>query len=374
MPGEKQLDTVTEQATSARTTAPVIGDPLTIRRNFDMAFQINPAERNSAAISGSVEQGLVRAGADAETAHAAGAMSFEFHADMTFLAPLTRLLYQLQNGTASEQSLQALRDHDEGVFINSVDTASATSSYVLTQFLPNLTPEKREELNSHIYESIDWEFVRSLTSPEEQRRVIEQATRKALREFLSENGMHLNQEEFASVTTVLSQGIIASIRNVDINTMEKLWDSRSMDEFMSVVSTYITPREYNAVRFNLEVPQMSSLGMEMSSIQIMMEQYFQQLDAEGRRRTKEEKEFEGYATEMERMSGQAEEAKQKFVVELSEAEDHAGLDFLARAFGPNGCSAGEWKQFWNGNGNHEVALMRLEAFRESVKSTVRSAA
>ena len=356
-------------------TPATASDLFKTQHDFAIIFQIDMAEfrRNPAVISTAVEQVFARAGADAETSHAAGAMAFEFRVDPTVLAPLIRFLYQLQNGTASEQSTQALKDHDAGVFINSVDTASGTSSYVLTQFLPNLTPEKREELNSHIYESIDWEFVRSLKDPEEQRRVIEQATRKALREFLSENNTHISQEEFASAVTVLSQGIIASIRNVDIATMEKLWDSRSMDEFMSVASTFLTPREYNAVIFNLEVPQMSSLGMEMASIQIMMEQYFQQLDEEGRRRTKEEKTFEEYATEMERMSGQAEEAKQKFVVELSDAEDHAGLDFLAKAFGPNGCSAEEWKHFWNGNGNHEVALMRLEAFRESVKSTVRSA-
>jgi len=140
-----------------------------------------------------------------------------------------------------------------------------------------------------------------------------------------------------------------------------------------VVSTYLTPREYNAVRFNLEVPQMSTMGMEMASIQIMMEEYFRQLDEEGRRRIKEEKTFEEYATEMEKLSGQAEKAKQKFVVELSEAEDHSGLDFLARAFGPNGCSSEDWRQFWSGNGNHEVALERLEAFREAVRSTVRGA-
>ena len=173
---------------------------------------------------------------------------------------------------------------------------------------------------------------------------------------------HIDMEMADVITAVfaLATAINAEIKMVDLEAKQNLWNAGNLQEIFAA-ATFLNFAEREAAdNFLSGPPQPMALASPAEQYAAMLDAYFEEIKEMGWRRTKEEKDAESHAKEMEHLSSEAEEIKQKFVAELKAMGDTEGLASLADGYEGDGMSAAEWRSFWTPE--------RAEAFRRAIRN------
>ena len=213
------------------------------------------------------------------------------------------------------------------------------------------------EFGLYFTEHANVEYLRQLPFNEQLITVYQVFT-----QYLHSNGINMDSGNIMTSVIALTAAINGELRMADAQTMDNLYKADNIQEIFAA-ATFLNFAEREAAdNFLTGPPQPMALASPAEQYAVMLEAYFEEIKEMGWRRTKEEKDAEEHAKEMQHLSSEAEEIKQKFVAELKAMNppDVAGLAALADGYEGDGMSQEEWRAFWTPE--------RAEAFRRAIRN------
>ncbi|MEW5996595.1 MAG: hypothetical protein AB1657_03305 [Candidatus Micrarchaeota archaeon] len=241
---------------------------------------------------------------------------------------LSRLpLSDAQQGLLAGASFQLEHGNLSG-FQECVTAASAFNSEIFRSATAGWSVEEQIRFAHHFVNTVDFDYFAQV-SYNEQLRIVQQTVDP----FLKQEGIAMSQGDICNMSAAMATAMVGELRGADLETMEKVWAARDMDE-LRTAATYLSFAERNALSSFLEGAEMGA-GTEIEKLtQEVIARMIEEVrtiaeDMEFSRKLKEDLdkviEEENEKNEAEKYSSIAEAIPEQFLATVGLSEDSKTL-------------------------------------------------